>query len=147
MCSHISAGYLAYQHTIEFLKIRTPPFFGKDAYCNLFLATRKMKLLNNSCTAKPKHDEMAFLTSRNASEHILLFFMLIVQPGMPWSRNSQGFRPSLAGYTLRSVTCETSKCDVLHEGQRVALQKLEACLSYRYTFVDRSYGSYVPECR
>jgi len=54
---------------------------------------------------KHKHDEMAFLTFRNASKHVLL--ALGVDGTARDSMKAKFTEPSLANYTLHSVTCET----------------------------------------
>ena len=74
------------------------------SYSNLFI---HMTIFH---TAKCKYNKMVFLTSSNASKHVLLSLMPIVQPGTPWRRNSPGFRPSLASCILHSVPCETNIC-------------------------------------
>ena len=69
-------------------------------YSNLFVHVKNEIINLLFEQQKPKHDVVAFLTSRNASEHVLLSLVSIMQPGTPWSQNSPGFWASLTSYTL-----------------------------------------------
>ena len=52
-------------------------------YSNLFVHVKNEIINLLFVQQKPKHDEVAFLTSRNASEHVLLSLVSIMQPGTP----------------------------------------------------------------
>ena len=75
------------KHTVEFLIIRTSPFFGKknaNFRSLIHLYTYYYSIVR---TAKCKHGEITFLTSRSVSKHVL--FALGVNP-TAWDASEGG---------------------------------------------------------
>ena len=72
------SGYRTISNNSYTLLIRTPPFPEKDAnFCTVHVKIIILLFVQQKC----KHNEMAFLTSRNASKHVLWLLVSIVPPG------------------------------------------------------------------
>ena len=75
------------------LLIYTPPFSGK--FRTLIYLTHNNKTIVLFIQQKCKHDEMAFMTSRNASKHVLLALGVDCAARDAMKAKFTGFRPNI----------------------------------------------------